>query len=1058
QGDIRSYTTTRSGAYTRVGSAAIGNWLWRQGAYGEAEAMGGADTPTAWWINFGGYVPNNPYNNSATAPNSHNGPLLEGFMGIGTLGGGNLTVSAGGNVGVMENWSIQANGVSETNIGVVASTALNLAVGGTGRVTDVTMVEGRVTGGTLVQTGGGDMIVKIGGSLNPGSGTNHAGDLNGTFVNLRGDMEIAAGSIGVIQPYIANVFELALEPRVPDPLNPAKAHSRGGISLVPGDGQVRITTRGDMVVAGAADPGRVTQSANAGVSYISMAEILPAPQAYWTADAAATFGMTEGALVTRQDAQFLIDQGYATTYDDLLAWYVGWLFTIETSDESTFVTARQPGDILRTGFSLWQPDTAISLFSAGGDLTPLVFDNTGNVDTRNVMKMDGGRYWFPGTLSVIAAHGDVFADAGNCSGTGTTCDGGAGGAAVLELAPSANGSLEFLVGGSIRGAGTYMASDGTRHPAGMAVGMSGMAWNANDVPNPFRPHWNTFYSRAWGGPANSGRLALTASPGVSANSLLPFQRDTALGTLYEGQRDPMRFYAVGGDITNFSVGFMDWQVATPNYIGAGPAEIRAGRDIVNFGSSPLLGCGSNGLTSCRTADNSYLSGAGTIRGYVVHNDPRDISVLSAGRDIIQSSMNIAGPGNLVVEAGRDIYQADRGIFRSVGPLYGLSPETRQGGASITILTGVGTGGPDYARFLDLYLNPAYLADAERPLAEQNIVNDEGFVEEVNKVAKNYGEELAAWLETRFGYEAEDADDARLYLATLTPQEQAIFARQVYFDELKIGGREYSGKIESGRLSSYLRSRLAIAALFPETDAEGNAISYGGNLTMFGASGVRTEFGGDIEMLVAGGQTTLGVGGIAPPSTAGVLSMGSGNVDIYSLGSILLGQSRVFTTFGGDIFMWAADGDINAGRGAKSTVVYQPPRRVYDSFGNVTLSPPTQNTGAGIATLAPIPEIPAGDVDLIAPLGVIDAGEAGIRVSGDINLAALQILNAANIKVEGEATGIPVMVAVNTGALTSASSAASAVANQAADLAERARPQGRTEIPTILNVRFLGFGE
>src|SRR3546814_16464373 len=61
------------------------------------------------------------------------------------------------------------------------------------------------------------------------------------------------------------------------------------------------------------------------------------------------------------------------------------------------------------------------------------------------------------------------------------------------------------------------------------------------------------------------------------------------------------------------------------------------------------------------------------------------------------------------------------------------------------------------------------------------------------------------------------------------------------------------------------------------------------------------------------------------------------IDIYSLGSVLLGQSRVFTTFGGDLFIWSAEGDINAGRGSRSTAVYQPPRRVYDLYGNVTLS-------------------------------------------------------------------------------------------------------------------------
>ena len=140
------------------------------------------------------------------------------------------------------------------------------------------------------------------------------------------------------------------------------------------------------------------------------------------------------------------------------------------------------------------------------------------------------------------------------------------------------------------------------------------------------------------------------------------------------------------------------------------------------------------------------------------------------------------------------------------------------------------------------------------------------------------------------------------------------------------------------------------------------------------------------------------------------------------------------------------------------MLYTPPLRTYDNYGNVRLAPQVPSSGAGIGTLNPIPEVEPGDIDLIAPLGTIDAGEAGIRVSGNINLAALQVLNAANIQVQGEATGIPVVAAVNTSALTSASSAASAVANQAAGLAERARPQVRTEIPVIVSVTFDGFGE
>ncbi|MCH3698134.1 filamentous hemagglutinin family protein, partial [Campylobacter lari] len=115
----------------------------------------------------------------------------------------------------------------------------------------------------------------------------------------------------------------------------------------------------------------------------------------------------------------------------------------------------------------------------------------------------------------------------------------------------------------------------------------------------------------------------------------------------------------------------------------------------------------------------------------------------------------------------------------------------------------------------------------------------------------------------------------------------------------------------------------------------------------------------------GGQQVLGIEGAAPPATAGVVTQGQGDIQLYALGSVLLGQSRIMTTFGGHIQAWSAEGDINAGRGAKTTVIYTAPKRVYDALGNVTLAPTAPSTGAGIATLAPIAEVPAGDVDLIA---------------------------------------------------------------------------------------------
>ncbi len=175
----------------------------------------------------------------------------------------------------------------------------------------------------------------------------------------------------------------------------------------------------------------------------------------------------------------------------------------------------------------------------------------------------------------------------------------------------------------------------------------------------------------------------------------------------------------------------------------------------------------------------------------------------------------------------------------------------------------------------------------------------------------------------------------------------------------------------------------VAALFPNEEA------YNGNITIFSASSgtpgaanfhinsgyVHTDFGGDIQLLAPGGGVTIGSEGLAPGADSGLITQGNGNIQIYSQDSILLGLSRIMTTFSGDILAWSNEGDINAGRGSKTTVVFTPPRVVYDDYGNISLAPVAPSTGAGIAALNQILGVPPSNVDLIAPLGTIDAGEA-----------------------------------------------------------------------------------
>ena len=398
-------------------------------------------------------------------------------------------------------------------------------------------------------------------------------------------------------------------------------------------------------------------------------------------------------------------------------------------------------------------------------------------------------------------------------------------------------------------------------------------------------------------------------------------------------------------------------------------------------------------------------------------------MIQAGGRIIYANATVAGPGQLYVQAGKDVYQADQASLESLGPLNGGS-STRTGGAGITVLAGAGQTGPDWAGFANAYLAPV----------------------------AGYNGQLVSYLQSNDPDLSVTSANAESVFNALPLDQRRGFLLGIYFTELRDSGREFTNP-GSQRFQSYARGRAAIAALFPSG-------TFGaGNITLFGDAGIHTDFGGAITLLSPGGATTLGVAtGPAPAGSAGVITQGTGDIDIYSDGSVLLGQSRVFTTFGGSIVIWSANGDINAGRGAKTTQAFSPSRVIYDLFGRASLSPSVPTSGAGIATLAPIPGTSAGDVDLVAPLGVIDAGEAGIRVTGNVNLAALTVVNAANISTGGKSTGLPVVAAPNTGALSAAGATAAAVAQTAEQAKAAATAPAAQQTASAITVEFLGWGD
>ncbi|WCD83366.1 filamentous haemagglutinin family protein [Pseudomonas sp. TUM22785] len=916
-GDILGAKLLKAGGTDQPESSSVSNWLWRQGGGVNGEV------PTAWWVNFGTYM---PFNDNVA---------FTGFTGFGTLGGGNLDVRVGGDAGMLA-----ARGTLDNTI-ATRSQGLVLAVGSTGRMVD----------GELVLTGGGDLDLKVGGGLNPALTARamlddrsrpvaQRHDLNGSLANLRGAVRAGAGSFGGIEQ-VNGPLQMSQDPRESrayDPFKATMASATGGLVLVPGDATISLDARGDLVLGGAADAGRTD---------------------------------------ARNWQPVDLDGGKS---------------------------------IGRSWFSLWTDHTAIDLFSAGGNLTPstqvgeLPAGSNDSVRSGLDFSATDGRFVYPSILRATAPGGSLYYGPSALwtdNSLNTTHY-------SLLLAPGSRAQLEFLAGDSIY-AGGYAVT-----PSNAPV---------SSLATPFSPAFYYLDSRG----ANQGDLS---GAGGLGRSLFAFG-GTGTRSAYRGADEPARFYALNGDIIGLRTGELITFGSAPRagetwYEAARPARIMAGRDIVNSGQ----------LTGTLLPQ---FAGLATSTGNLfIHDDPTDISIVSAGRDILYSTFNVAGPGTLEISAGRNILMEDKAAVTSLGAIV---PGDNRPGADIVMQAGVGAG-PDYLAFAQRYLDPANRVEAGGSLAGGG-------------VAKTYEVELAAWLAQRFGFSG-TSEEARAYYAALPAEQQRVFAREIYFAELRAGGREYNDA-ESPRFGSYLRGRNAIAALFPTHDVAGNPILYQGDITMYGGAGVHSNFGGGIQMLTPGGQQVFGIEGEAPPSTAGVITQGAGDIQLFANGSVLLGQSRIMTTFGGDILAWSAAGDINAGRGSKTTLVYTPPRRVYDNWGNVTLSPSVPSTGAGIATLAPIAEVPSGDIDLLAPLGTIDAGEAGIRVSGNVNIAALQVVNAANIQVQGKSNGVPVVAAVNTGALSSASSAASSASDAAEGVARDQQAASRQRQPSIFTVQVLGFG-
>jgi hypothetical protein len=233
-------------------------------------------------------------------------------------------------------------------------------------------------------------------------------------------------------------------------------------------------------------------------------------------------------------------------------------------------------------------------------------------------------------------------------------------------------------------------------------------------------------------------------------------------------------------------------------------------------------------------------------------------------------------------------------------------------------------------------------------------------------------------------------------------------------------------------------------------------------------------GGDITILGPGGNINVGTTATENRSSSttqfnklsnsslGILTLDNGAISILTDVSVLVNQSRILTVQGGDILMWSSNGNLDAGRGAKTTVDFKPLSVNFNPADLQTINLNGLVSGAGIGTIQSTADAPTASAALLAPRGIVNAGDAGLRSSGNLDIVALLVLNALNIASQGAVSGVPEVNAVNLSALESASSSGGQAARIAEDsvsaTTNRAAQTAPRLAPSLFTVEVVGFGD
>lgn len=539
-------------------------------------------------------------------------------------------------------------------------------------------------------------------------------------------------------------------------------------------------------------------------------------------------------------------------------------------------------------------------------------------------------------------------------------------------------------------------------------------------------------------PASDGQLSLLASRNVTLGNIKMSDADVSK---LPGINNPLNLFVVNAFnnlIDSHSLSLLHREDSTPALIIANQGNITSNNLVITIPKATQVIAGGD-ITN--------------INFGFQNNRTSDVTLVKAGRDMNARNIIISGPGELLVQAGRniDMVYPETTTINSTGNTGSRAPSVRNtfaafanpalptDGASITLQAGSDES-VDVAGFINQYVLPTGTGPT-------TISNDPVRLAAYRLTMANA---LTAFMRQLTGNQSLDDAQALSLFAQQNIETQAIFANRHLSSELIASGRDFA---KSG---NHDRGVGAIEALFPE-QAQGNILLFN--------SKVSTNSGGSVDLIAPGGYINVGVPGQG--GDIGIITEKGGEIRAISDGDYQVNQSKTITQFGSDITVWSTSGTIDAGRGSK-TATSIPERIVQtDSFGNTIIEVRGVAAGSGIRAQSydpdgpngPLQEPLKGNISLIAP--VVDAGEAGIE-AGDLLIVAPVVLNAANIQVQGIAAGVP-MAAGSGVAGVSAGLSPDAV-NSATQSVTKSLASSdnnslkKPKLPSMISVDVIGMGD